>query len=361
VLNRLAARRLVRSFAQSRRTSRQRLSPLDPSGIIASTLAGAPLRAIDVGAAGGIPAHWRPYLPYLEIDCFEPDRAECEARQRVSPANVRWFPVALAGTSERRRLHILNRATGSSLLPPNEPVILEYSGRSYAGVRCVVEVDCLSLSDFLARYQRPAPMLMKLDTQGTELEILSSLDHPQLDELLCVEVEVEFLELYEGQPTFGAVHAFMQEKGFRLLDLRTHRSYRNAGDRPNHYLRKHLNTASGSSALSAELVAGDALYIREPALQTPPLSKAALVRYLCILRMYRFYDLAFWLIEQAAKRDVITAGERDALARDLAHGAPRPRLWQRAGIAGSLARRIRWAFAYDDREVFWTRRSWPDQ
>ena len=170
--------------------------------------------------------------------------------------------------------------------------------------------SCLSLSDFLTTYQRPAPMLMKLDTQGTELEILSSLAEGDLEELLCVEMEVEFLELYERQPTFGAVHASMQDKGFRLLDLRTHRSYRNAGDRPNHYLRKHLNTASGSSALSAELVAGDALYIREPGLQTPPLSKTALVRYLCILRMYRFYDLAFWLIEQATQRHVISNAER---------------------------------------------------
>ena len=84
--------------------------------------------------------------------------------------------------------------------------------------------------DFLAEYRRPIPALMKLDTQGTELEILSSLLDAQLEELLCVETEVEFLELYQGQPTFGDVDGFMREQGFRLLDLRTHRSYRNAND-----------------------------------------------------------------------------------------------------------------------------------
>ena len=209
--------------------------------------------------------------------------------------------MALAGTTGRRKFYVLNRATGSSLFPPNDPVILEYSGRSYAGVRRVIDVDCMSLADFLAEHQRPVPVLMKLDTQGTELEILSSLSAAQLESLTVVELEVEFLELYKGQPTFGDVHAFMQGQGFRLLDLRTHRSYRNAEGQPYHYLRKYLNTSAGSSALSAELVAGDALYIRESRVQEPAASVAELATTLCLLRLYGFYDLAFWLVEKAAR------------------------------------------------------------
>src|SRR5580698_3449639 len=132
-----------------------------------------PIHAMDVGAAGGVAPQWRDYLPVLEVDCFEPDAAECAARQRDSPANLHWFPVALAGTSGRRPFYVLNRSTGSSLYPPNDPVILEYSGHAYAGVRRVVDVECLSLRDFLVQYQRLVPALMKLHTQGPELETLS--------------------------------------------------------------------------------------------------------------------------------------------------------------------------------------------
>lgn len=316
---------------------------------------------MDVGAAGGLAPHWREYLPVLEVDCFEPDAAECAARQREAPPNVRWFPVALAGATGRRTFYVLNRATGSSLLPPNDPVILEYSGRSYAGVRRVIDVDCMSLADFLTEHQRPMPLLMKLDTQGTELEILSSLSDAQLATLAVVEMEVEFLKLYAGQPTFGDVHAFMQGHGFRLLDLRTHRSYRNAQDQPYHFLRKYLDTSAGSSALSAELVAGDALYIRESRLQAPPETLAQLATTLCLLRLYGFYDLAFWLVEKAAREATITAAQSRELTADIAHGAPRPNLAQRAGIAGGITRRMLWALGYDDHEVFWTRRKWPNQ
>jgi FkbM family methyltransferase len=316
---------------------------------------------MDIGAAGGVAAHWRDYLPVMDVDCFEPDAVECAALQRTSAPNVHWFPVAVAGSSGRRPFYVLNRATGSSLYPPNDAVILEYSGRSYAGVRKVVDVDCVSLNDFLIEYRRPVPMLMKLDTQGTELEILSSLTADQMRSLLCVELEVEFLELYKDQPTFGDVHEFMVGRGFRLLDLRTHRSYRNGQDQAFHYLRKYLNTAAGSAALSAELVAGDALYLRVSLLERTAETTAELIPTLCILRLYGYYDLAFWLIEQARSDKSITPSEAKDLVRDIATGAPRPNLSQRAGVAGAATRRILWALGHDDHEVFWTRRKWPNQ
>jgi FkbM family methyltransferase len=315
---------------------------------------------MDVGAAGGVAVHWRDHLHLMDVDCFEPDAAECAARRRDAPPNMHWYPVALAGTSGQRQFFVLNRETGSSLYPPNDGVLLEYSGRSYAGVRRVVDVDCMALSDFLVEHRRPVPALMKLDTQGTELEILSSLTAEQLGGLLCVELEVEFLELYKGQPTFGDVHAFMRDNGFRLLDLRTHRSYRNANDQAFHYLRRYLNTAAGSAALSAELVAGDALYIREACLQAPQ-SEEQLIVLLFLLRLYGFYDLAFWAVEHAARGGAVTASVATALAKDVASGAPHPSLAQRAGIAGGITRRILWTLGYDDHEVFWTRRRWPNQ
>ena len=72
---------------------------LDPGGIIATTLARAPLAAMDVGAAGGVAPHWRDHLAVMEVDCFEPDEADAPVARRESPPNIHWFPVALAGAA----------------------------------------------------------------------------------------------------------------------------------------------------------------------------------------------------------------------------------------------------------------------
>jgi FkbM family methyltransferase len=347
----------------ARRGRRVRLpsATLNPSGPLATSLVGERITAIDVGAAGGPSAHWLPYLSVMEVDCFEPDAKECRRLQATAPPNIHWFPVALAGTSGRRPFFVLKRATGSSLYPPNEAILTSFSGDSYAGIREVIEVDCLSLNDFLATHERPSPNLIKLDTQGSELEILSSLDDHELGALLFVEVEVEFLELYRGQPLFTDVDAFMTRNDFRLLDLRTHRSYRNTEDQPYHYLRKHLNTASGSPRISAELVAGDALYVHAQQWESAAIEVATLMKYLLLCKMYRFYDLAFWLIDVARRNHRLTEGESAALAADVSWGAPRPHLRERADLAGALTRRMLWVLGRDDHEVFWTRREWPDQ
>jgi hypothetical protein len=77
--------------------------------------------------------------------------------------------------------------------------------------------------------------------------------------------------------------------------------------------------------------------------------------------MYGFYDLAFWLVEKATRDGVISPSDASALVVDIASGGPRPGLAVRAGMAGSIARRLLWVLGHDDHEVFWTRRKWPNQ
>ncbi len=98
--------------------------------------------------------------------------------------------------------------------------------------------------------------------------------------------------------------------------------------RPLHYLRKYLHTAAGTSALSAELVAGDALYLREACADAALESSRTPHRHLCLLRMYGFYDLAFWLVEKAARTSMVSASD----ARVIAAGHR-----QACAAAGALA------------------------
>jgi Methyltransferase FkbM domain len=59
---------------------------------------------------------------------------------------------------------------------------------------------------------------IKLDTQGSELEILQG-GVRALAGVRCVEVEVEFNPIYRGQPLFYEVDAFMRGQGFVLWKL----------------------------------------------------------------------------------------------------------------------------------------------
>ena len=84
----------------------------------------------------------------------------------------------------------------------------------------------MSLEDFLKKFKKPSPDLIKLDTQGSELDILKSLSKNNLNNVLGIEIEVEFIEMYKNQPLFGEINSFLSKNNFEILDLRTHRSYR---------------------------------------------------------------------------------------------------------------------------------------
>ena len=73
---------------------------------------------------------------------------------------------------------------------------------------------------------------MKIDTQGSELEILKGSTN-FLDGIIGLEVEVEFVEIYKGQPLFPEVNEFIQSHGFSLIDMKRtfwKRRVRDAGD-----------------------------------------------------------------------------------------------------------------------------------
>ncbi len=111
------------------------------------------------------------------------------------------------------------------------------------------------------------PDVIKVDTQGTELDVLRGAGH-LLDSALAVELEVEFVPQYEGQAIFSDVDLYMREQGFLLRGIR--RTYwRTKAD--------HVHSYGG------QIVHGDALYIRPERMNCQ--------QGHMILSAYRQYDL----------------------------------------------------------------------
>lgn len=186
---------------------------------------------IDVGAFGGASIEWGVIGKFVDIVGFEPNVVECERlnaeRNKHVVRSQTFYPYAISGRTGPRKFYVTKSPTCSSIVEPNQREFCKYGEpgslrNMRASVLEEIEIDTITLDDFCSR-EGIVPDFLKIDTQGSELEILEQGFRLNLEELIGLEVEVEFVELYKGQPLFSEVEVFLRNKGFELFGLKRHR------------------------------------------------------------------------------------------------------------------------------------------
>jgi hypothetical protein len=126
---------------------------------------------------------------------------------------------ALGGTrSSSRDLYVAKVPTNTSLLEPNPRFISRYRAERFVVDR-VIKVATRTLDD-----AAPAPFgeIVKLDTQGSEHEILEGAKRLLDERCVAVFCEVEFFQVYRGQKTLSDIDVLLRGHGFSLYGLYPH-------------------------------------------------------------------------------------------------------------------------------------------
>lgn len=187
---------------------------LNPQSYLATWLhrRTTPGLVVDVGAANGEFARaMRALQPRMPLLLIEPtsDAAAALATAFIGDPDVRVAAVALADQPGRGMLHRYVDGTQNSLL----------TQRGTAPVASAsVEITTLDL--LLARQDGlPAPMLVKIDTQGRDLQVLQGALQTLRHHRPLVQVEVIFADLYQHQCRPDELMALMAGEGYHLADM----------------------------------------------------------------------------------------------------------------------------------------------
>jgi FkbM family methyltransferase len=229
----------------------------------------------DVGARGGAPDELVSFYPFMTYHAFDADEKEC-ARFNASPHpyhSLRVFPLFIGGAEGRTQFNLYQEPGQSSVYQPALRYKELFGGKEFGiSGQCSVQTTTLD-----AVYKNlPPPDFIKLDTQGSELDILRGAP-AVLKTTTLVEAEVEFIPAYEGQPLFHQVFEFMLDHGFELLYLN-----RQMGQRKQIF----------NGPCRGQLVFGDALFgKREDRMQDYDTER--LVKSVLLLINYGHLDVAF--------------------------------------------------------------------
>lgn len=173
---------------------------------------------IDIGANRGqfalVAAH---RFPRAALWCFEPlpsARAKLEAVLASRP-HVKVLGTALAATAGEHDMHVSAHDDSSSLHAIGDRQVEEFPGTEEVSV---VRVKTARLDELLTPADIAAPALLKLDVQGSELEVLRGAGEllERDDVFHTILVECSFVELYVGQSLATEVITLLASQGWHL-------------------------------------------------------------------------------------------------------------------------------------------------
>ncbi len=254
----------------------------------------SPLVYVDVGAMGGVSAYWRQLNDLVHVIAFEPDEREYALLKSLK--HITYLPYALYHSEQELIFYISHESGKSSIYKPNHDVVkyFPFAERMNIVREVVIPREKVkTLDSALHTAQLKHVDFIKLDTQGSELDILKG-GQLSLRNLYGVEIEVEFIQLYRGQPLFRDCDAFLDAHGFELVDLR--RAF---------WKKKTFNDFIGRG----QLVFGDALYLKRDDIFLDGLAglnaqhvNERLLHAVMICMVYGLPDRAMMLMEKALER-----------------------------------------------------------
>ncbi len=278
-----------------------------------------PFVLVDVGARGGLEPLWGQIQDQILAVGFEPD----ESHQLTESPNQRYLRVALWERSEPLTLYVARDPGKTSVFRPNMDTVKAFPVPERFETVSEVAIPServQTLDQALRANGVPPADFIKIDTQGSELPILRG-GPASLGGAVGLKTEVEFVELYRGQPLFAEVDEFARGAGYELIDLRRV-----------HWRREGYKAFPGRG----QVVFGDALYLKrqegflaELEGADPGTAQNRVLKFVVACMVYGVHDYAVTLLEAArhqgrveeslhrALMDAILSHDRRTLAPNL--------------------------------------------
>ena len=150
---------------------------------------------------------------------------------RVTHISKDGIPITLVNACvfsgrQTRDFYLNKLPESSSLFPPAEQALKEHI--LYNGVDTweqntrldrVMQVKTDSLDELAVELNLPRADVLSIDAQGAELEIMKGASRILRKDVLALQNEVEFFEIYAGQGLFHQQHEHLSRNGFRLFDI----------------------------------------------------------------------------------------------------------------------------------------------
>lgn len=172
-------------------------------------------------------------IKVVNIVGIEPDPDECERLKKSWPDHT-FHQIALGDKTGTEDLYITEHEGKSSIYKPNFNILNKwgYDTSNYK-IKDSHEIEVTKLDKF-SKEQHYTFDLIQMDAQGSEGDIIIG-GKETIKKALCVNLEQNIIERYEGIMTFWEIHDLLNDLGFELVKSSNY----DVSDVDTYYLKKN--------------------------------------------------------------------------------------------------------------------------
>ena len=177
----------------------------DHTNFISKLLGEKKLVALDVGAQGGFfneSIFSKKYNSFFDLVAVEPIPDEAK---KLEGKNYKVISKGLWSESCKKKLYILGKRLGSSsMYKPNPEALSLYDFKEkdfpIFDFTDEIDIECTTIKDSLNKFKINNLDFLKIDTQGSELEILKGMGE---NFPLIIKIEAQIIPMYENVPSWS--------------------------------------------------------------------------------------------------------------------------------------------------------------
>jgi len=244
-----------------------------------SRLLNSPINYADIGARGGLLAHLRPFAAIIAPIYFEPDPEEfVRLKDSISEKNAKVFNTAISNHVEERTLFLTKKRGGSSVLHPSGHMLglmaIDGDGIKRFDVEKETTIQTQPLDKAIKANETKIDVI-KIDTQGLEYEILSTLgDHRPF--LICAECATT--EIYKNQKSLFAIGSMLERLGYFPIAL----------------MDGNMISKTKARWRKSVQVYGDVIFVPDNSEKGVEIIKRDIEKWFAALCMHGYMDFALW-------------------------------------------------------------------
>ena len=191
------------------------------TSLISGLLKNEKIISLDVGAQGGFnsdeffPSKYNYFFKEILIEPINSEAKKFENKKFV-------INKGLWSKKEKKKLNILdNRLGSSSMYEPDQEFfdLHNLKKKDYDNYKVTrsVEIECDTLTNQLTELEINKLDYLKIDTQGSELEILKGIGEYRP---LLIKIEAHFFSMYKNVPNWNELVNFLYDLNYSLIDLK---------------------------------------------------------------------------------------------------------------------------------------------